>query len=159
MTKDEFAILIQNDLNDAKELIHRLVMQNLANDEDMFKYDIGDYPIHMAKIADEIATAYTIMGHLKKEEDLANSAVKKAEAKAYMDVIKDVPKGAKQPTAEQIKRQCLTDDKLLQYYQRAGEAIKNRIIQEGIIEALKTKREILKTLAIKQHSIERGEKY
>lgn len=144
-------LTVEGKLITNKETIHDMVKGMFSEEHDMHAItpEVLDYQLSFTP--GEIAASYAILGDLTKKERSLEAAVKRAEAQAY-ERARKAPReeGEKAPSVDCLKRQSLLDKDLIEIQERLGDAICDKIIQEGIIESLKTKREILKTLSIRQ---------
>lgn len=148
-------VIIEN-LEEIKDAIKNIVNNVVRDDLDLHTISLDNLDYHIQRIAGEIATAYTLLGQANKEEKNAEIALKKQEASIYMSLVK---KSEGKPTIENLKRETLLDKNLIPYQKTLADALCKTTTIEGMIESLKTKREIIKSLSIKQHQIEKSGDY
>lgn len=148
---------IQKNLDEIKDVIKNIVNEVVEDELDLHKINLENLDYNIMRIAGEIATAYTLLGQAHRDEKLADIALKKAEANIYIGLINKA--GDQKLTVETLKRETLLDRRLIDFQKAAGEALCRRVTLEGVVESLKTKREIIKSLSIKQHEINKSGDY
>lgn len=129
--------------------------------DEMFVVTLDNLEEQAANLSAEFASLYSCLALAKKKELEAEKLFEKAEATAYLAIARGNKKseGEGKKPVETIKREALCAEEVGGFFLDYTNAVKQRVMVEGLVKALETKRDEIKRLSIQNHQMLNMERY